>query len=77
MLANKLKFATLFSKKAQNSLKPSELRVWGRPIPHLYVYASHVEKIKLRGDIHITLARKGGGGVPGLLTDANRGGGGV
>ena len=30
-----------------------------------------------RGDIHITLARWGEGGVPGLLTDANRGGGGV
>ena len=31
----------------------------------------------LRGRVHITLARRGGGGVPGLLTNANRGEGGV
>ena len=30
--------------------------------------------IVVGGDIHITLARRGGGGVPGLLTDANSGG---
>ena len=31
----------------------------------------------LRGRVNITLARRGGGGVPGLLTNANRGEGGV
>ena len=31
----------------------------------------------IRGDVHITLAQRGEGGVPGLLTEANRGRGGL
>ena len=46
---------------------------------HIKAYKSVYENVgkDIGGDIHITLARCGGGGVPGLLTDANRGGGGV